>query len=74
MPRKFKIGVGHQLDNSIDIYTQDIGILPVIDGDKKFFNILVGGGLGSHHRQSQTYPRLADELGMCEEDQVIDVV
>ncbi|NSW81320.1 NADPH-dependent assimilatory sulfite reductase hemoprotein subunit [bacterium] len=74
LPRKFKIGVGHQLDNSIDIYTQDIGILPVIDGDKKFFNILVGGGLGSHHRQSQTFPRLADELGMCEEDQVIDVV
>lgn len=74
LPRKFKIGVGHQLDNSIDIYTQDIGILPVIDDDHRDFNILVGGGLGSHHRQSQTFPRLADELGSCKENQVIDVV
>ena len=74
LPRKFKIGVGHQLDNSIDIYTQDIGILPVIDGENKDFNILVGGGMGSHHRQSQTFPRLADELGSCKEDQVIQVV
>jgi len=74
LPRKFKIGVGHQLDNSIDIYTQDIGILPIVDGEQKYFNILVGGGLGSHHRQKQTFPRLADELGMCQEDQVLEVV
>ena len=35
---------------------------------------MVGGGLGSHHRQSQTFPRLADELGMCNEGEVIEVV
>ena len=74
LPRKFKIGIGHQLDNSIDIYTQDIGILPIIEGKNKYFNILVGGGLGSHHRQTQTFPRLADELGMCKESEVIEVV
>tara|TARA_Y100000768_G_C23974243_1_gene682188 strand:+ start:798 stop:2489 length:1692 start_codon:yes stop_codon:yes gene_type:complete len=74
LPRKFKIGVGHELDNSIDIYTQDIGILPIIDKKNKDFNILVGGGMGSHHRQSQTFPRLADELGSCKEDKVIEVV
>ncbi len=74
LPRKFKIGVGHQLDNSIDIYTQDIGVMPVVNGELIGFNILVGGGLGSHHRQSQTFPRLADELGMCSEKDVIKVV
>lgn len=74
LPRKFKIGVGHQLDNSIDIYTHDIGIMPIIDGELIGLNILVGGGLGSHHRQSQTFPRLADELGMCEEKDIIKVV
>ena len=74
LPRKFKIGIGHQSDNSIDIYTQDIGILPIIDGENKYFNILVGGGLGSHHRQTQTFPRLADELGMCKESEVLEVV
>jgi sulfite reductase (ferredoxin) len=66
--------VGHQLDNSIDIYTHDIGIMPIIDGELIGLNILVGGGLGSHHRQSQTFPRLADELGMCEEKDIIKVV
>ena len=74
LPRKFKIGVGHQFDNSIDIYTQDIGIMPVFNGQLMGFNILVGGGLGSHHRQSQTFPRLADELGMCNEEDVVQVV
>ena len=73
LPRKFKIGVGHQLDNSIDIYTQDIGIMPVFNGELMGFNILVGGGLGSHHRQIQTFPRLADELGMCDEKDVVNV-
>ena len=77
LPRKFKIGVGHQLDNSIDVYTQDIGIIPIHKAPNDSilgFNILVGGGLGSHHRQSQTFPRLADELGMCNEGEVIEVV
>ncbi len=73
LPRKFKIGVGHQLDNSIDIYTQDIGIMPIVKKDSVIFNILVGGGLGSHHRQSQTFPRLADELGSCAEEDIIKV-
>ena len=74
LPRKFKIGVGHQLDNSIDIYTHDVGVMPIINGELIGFNILVGGGLGSHHRQIQTFPRLADELGMCEEKDVVKVV
>mgnify|MGYP001195076240 FL=1 len=77
LPRKFKIGVGHQSDNSIDVYTQDIGIIPIFSKDNELigFNILVGGGLGSHHNQAQTFPRLADELGMCKnEDHVIKVV
>ena len=73
LPRKFKIGVGHQLDNSIDIYTQDIGIMPIVKKDSVIFNVLVGGGLGSHHRQSQTFPRLADELGSCAEEDIIKV-
>ena len=73
LPRKFKIGVGHQLDNSIDIYTQDIGIMPIVKKDSVTFNVLVGGGLGSHHRQSQTFPRLADELGSCAEKDIIKV-
>ncbi len=68
LPRKFKIGIAEEHDNSVDIHTNDIGIIPVINGGLKGYNILVGGGLGSHHRQKRTFPRLADPLGFVTED------
>lgn len=68
LPRKFKIGIAEEHDNSVDVHTNDIGIVPVVNGGLKGFNILIGGGLGSHHRQKKTFPRLADPLGFVSED------
>ncbi len=70
LPRKFKIGIAEEHDNSVDVHTNDIGIVPVINGELKGFNVLVGGGLGSHHKQKQTFPRLADPLGFVSEDRI----
>ena len=44
LPRKFKIGVAYPEDNCVDVYTQDIGIVPVIDGDA--LARLMGGEIG----------------------------
>ncbi len=74
LPRKFKIGIAEEHDNSVDVHTNDIGVVPVINGELKGFNILVGGGLGSHHRQKRTFPRLADPLGFVSEDKVHDTL
>lgn len=68
LPRKFKIAVGVAGDNSVDIYTNDIGVVPVLsDVDVLLgYDIFVGGGLGMTHRKPGTYPRLASELGFVE--------
>jgi sulfite reductase (ferredoxin) len=64
LPRKFKAAVGLSVDNCVDIYSQDVGLLALsregrIDG----FNLLVGGGLGMTHNKGDTTARLAQPLG-----------
>lgn len=64
LPRKFKIGLCYPDDNSIDVYAQDLGIVPEVDtqGNLNGFNILVGGGFGTTHGVKTTYPRLGTPL------------
>ena len=60
LPRKFKIGIAHPDDNCVDVYTQDIGLVAHIeDGDVRGYTVLIGGGMGTTHGKSTTYPRLA---------------
>ena len=37
------------------------------------YNVLVGGGLGMTHGKTATYPRLADVIGFCSPEQVVEV-
>jgi len=68
LPRKFKVAVAVEGDNSVDIYTNDLGIVPVLsDVDVLIgYDIYAGGGLGTTHRKPETFPRLADEIGFVE--------
>ncbi len=68
LPRKFKIAVAVAGDNSVDILTNDLGIVPVLsDVDVLVgYDLYAGGGLGMTHRKPDTFPRLADELGFVE--------
>lgn len=65
MPRKFKIGVTVPGDNSIDIYTNDIGLVVMTNakGELEGFNVMVGGGLGRTHGKDTTFARACDHLG-----------
>jgi sulfite reductase (ferredoxin) len=69
LPRKFKIGFAFPGDNCIDVYSQDLGLVPIdLDGDPGYV-LLVGGGLGqSHAREDDTYPRLASPLAWVTAD------
>jgi len=60
LPRKFKIGVTVEGDNSIDVYINDISLV-VLD-DLSGVNVLVGGGLGRTHGKDTTFARAAEEL------------
>ncbi|WP_234573184.1 NADPH-dependent assimilatory sulfite reductase hemoprotein subunit [Rhodohalobacter sp. 614A] len=76
LPRKFKIAVALPGDNSVDLYTQDIGLVAFFDETQEIegFNVVVGGGMGMHHRKPETFPRLGDHLGYITKDKVVDVI
>lgn len=77
LPRKFKIGIAHPDDNSIDALTQDVGLIPVlVNGvaDGSTWDLYSGGGLGQSHNNAQTAPLLGMYLGRITRDQVVDAV
>lgn len=64
LPRKFKIGIAIPPNNDIDVFTNDVGLVAIIENDKLIgFNIAAGGGLSATHGNANTYPRLATTLG-----------
>ncbi len=74
LPRKFKTGFAIPPNNDVDIFTNDMGYVAVIEGGKLVgYNLLVGGGLGSSHGNKATYPRLADVIGFLTREQVVAV-
>ncbi len=71
LPRKFKIGLAWPGDNCIDVYTQDVGLVPQHLGDTPGYAVLAGGGLGlSHARPDDTYPRLASPVAWVPAEQL----
>jgi len=75
LPRKFKIGVAHPADNCVDVFAQDIGLIPgFLDGVGAGFNVLVGGGLGRSYANEDTFSRLADPMAFVAYDEVDEVI
>ncbi|KAL2557229.1 Sulfite reductase [ferredoxin] [Forsythia ovata] len=76
LPRKFKVAVTVPTDNSVDIFTNDIGVVVVSDSDGKpqGYNIYVGGGMGRTHRLESTFPRLAEPLGYVPKEDILYAV
>ncbi|HXK61765.1 MAG TPA: hypothetical protein PLP42_17905 [Acidobacteriota bacterium] len=75
LPRKFKIGISGVNENCPDVYTNDIGLVPVVErGSLTAFEVLVGGGLGSSHGNHQTYPRLATPLCRTDPEQLLPLL
>lgn len=74
LPRKFKTAVAIPPHNDVDVYTNDLGFVAIADGDRLLgFNVLAGGGMGTTHGDSSTFPRLADELGFIRPQDVLAV-
>ncbi len=79
LPRKFKIAVAWPGDNCVDIYTNDVGIVPTLSegttGELTGYVVLAGGGMGmSHSRPDDTYPLLAQPIAWVPPHDVVDVV
>ena len=52
-------------DNSVDLFTNDIGVVVVMgeDGKHEGYNLVVGGGLGRTHRNADTFARMGEPIG-----------
>ena len=75
LPRKFKIAIAHPGENCVDVYAQDIGLVPATHdqlGDG--FTVLVGGGLGHAYAEAESFSRLADPLTFVTDDEVEEVI
>jgi sulfite reductase (NADPH) hemoprotein beta-component len=66
LPRKFKIGIAIPPNNDVDVLTNDLGLIAIIENNKLIgFNIAVGGGLSTTHGNPDTYARLATVIGFA---------
>lgn len=74
LPRKFKIGMAVPPSNDVDVYSQDLGFIAIIEeGQLKGFNVSVGGGMGMTHGDPLTYPQVAKVIGFCKPEQIVDL-
>ncbi|KAJ5165894.1 hypothetical protein N7492_006190 [Penicillium capsulatum] len=72
LPRKFKITIAIPPHNDTDVYAHDIGLIAIkgADGNLEGFNLLAGGGMGSTHNNTKTYPQTGRMFGFVPKDQV----
>jgi len=74
LPRKFKVAFVIPPVNDLDVFTNDLGLIAIVEHDELVgYNLAVGGGLGRSHGNEQTYPRLADVLGFFRPEHLVGV-
>ncbi len=78
LPRKFKIGIICPEDNSIDVFTHDLGFVAIYEGEELVgYNVLMGGGLGMKHeparadKPKKTYARLANNIAFIKREDLL---
>lgn len=75
LPRKFKIGIAWPGDNTVDVYSHDVGVVPLKNAAGEDGAVLLaGGGLGRTHNDESTFPRLADPLAWVPDSMIPDVI
>ncbi|MCD4837696.1 assimilatory sulfite reductase (NADPH) hemoprotein subunit [Neobacillus sedimentimangrovi] len=74
LPRKFKIGIAVPPSNDIDVFSQDLGFIAIVENDQLIgFNVAIGGGMGSTHGDKATYPQVAKVIGFCAPEKIVQV-
>jgi len=74
LPRKFKVAFAIPPSNDVDLFTNDLGFIAVVeDGKLAGYNLTVGGGLGRSHGNEETFPRIADVIAFVTSEQLTEV-
>jgi sulfite reductase (ferredoxin) len=63
LPRKFKTAIAFPFDNSVDVQTNDLALLAIVEDDSVVgYNVMVGGGMGMTPAKKTTFAALAEDL------------
>lgn len=74
LPRKFKVVIAMPPYNDVDAYAHDVGLISIVENNDIIgYNVLVGGGMGTTHNNSKTYPRTGSMFGFVPYDKVSEV-
>ena len=75
LPRKFKVGVAIDTDNSVDIFSYDCGLIALTDGGRvRGYNLVAGGGFGMTHQKASTFARLASTIAFVDAEHAVAAV
>jgi len=75
LPRKFKIAIAIPPRNDVDAFSQDVALVPHLEGDEVLgYTLFVGGGFGMSHGQLATRPHLARPLGYVKRADVLETL
>ncbi len=76
LPRKFKCAVTVPGDNSVDLLTQDIGLVAFTNSKHLLegCNVYIGGGMGRTHNNEKTFAQAAQPLGYVPIHHIFDLV
>lgn len=71
--RKYKFGFAIPPTNDIDVFSQDFGLIAIIEDDKLLgFNLAPGGSMGTTAGDPSTYPALGDLVGFVTPEQLLE--
>ncbi|HET6325060.1 MAG TPA: NADPH-dependent assimilatory sulfite reductase hemoprotein subunit [Planctomycetaceae bacterium] len=74
LPRKFKTAFALPEDNCVEIYSNDLGFLAIVEKDRIVgYNVVVGGGMGVTPSAHKTFPAVAKRLAFVTPEQVVGV-
>jgi sulfite reductase (ferredoxin) len=74
LPRKFKTAFALPEDNCVEVYSNDLGFLAIVETEKIVgYNVVVGGSMGVTPSAHKTFPAIAKRLAFVTPDQVVGV-
>lgn len=75
LPRKFKIAIASPHENCVDVFAQDVGLVPGVHPEVgRGFNVIVGGGLGRSYSHATTFARLGDVVAFVRDDEATEAI
>lgn len=74
LPRKFKTAIAFSFDNGVDVLTNDLALVAIVENDSVVgYNVMVGGGMGMTPAKKTTFAAIALPLCFATPEEVIGV-